>query len=101
MRLLKTNKPIPTWYLKWGLDQGAYDIEKLVWLPGNVRPVRRPDVKLSGMKTRTSVAALTAPPPEVAQRKLALPKPKPEDFGPGMYVPKKRHLRKVKPMVKV
>ena len=62
MRLLKTTKPIPSWYLKSGKDNGSYDLEKLIWLPGNVRPVRKADVKASGLHRKQEVSPLVAPP---------------------------------------
>ncbi len=77
MRLLGTNKPIPTWYLKAGLDQGAYDLEKLVWYPGNTTPRRVPDLALAG-KTRMGTASpLVAPPPEPAKARQ----------GTGLLIP--------------
>lgn len=70
MRLLITNKPIPVAYLKAGLDQGAYDAEKLIWLPGRTTPIRVPDLKLAG-KSRKGVRDGTVAPP----------------VKPGLYVP--------------
>jgi hypothetical protein len=76
MRLLKTNKPIPVKYLKLGLDQGAYDIEKLIWLPGRSTPIRVPDLRTAGKHRRGERDASIAPP---------VPKNKPT--APGLYVP--------------
>ena len=76
MRLLLTNKPIPVKYLKLGLDNGAYDLEKLIWLPGNVRPIRVPDLKAAGKSRRGERDATVAPPPR---------QNKPNK--PGLYVP--------------
>lgn len=78
MRLLKTNKPIPVLYLKSGQDNGAYDIEKLIWLPGNCRPIRVPDLKAAGMHRKGDKEAYARPP---------MPKQKPVPQGPGLYVP--------------
>jgi len=80
MRLLKTNKPIPSWYLKLGLDQGAYDAEKLIFLPGNSRPMRVPDLKAAGKFRRGEHQDGTIAPP-VSR------KPKPVPNAPGLYVP--------------
>lgn len=75
MRILKTTKPIPSWYLKSGQDQGAYDVEKLIWLPGNTKPIRVPNLKLLGMRRRGEHDATIAPPP------------KQQPNRPGLYVP--------------
>lgn len=79
MRLLKTNKPIPVKYLKSGLDNGSYDIEKLIWLPGNCRPIRVPDLRAAGLKRRGE-HDVYAPPPLVT-------KDVPHNKGVGLYVP--------------
>ena len=78
MRLLKTNKPIPVKYLKAGLDDGAYDVEKLIWLPGNCRPIRVPDLKAAGMhrvgdhEAYAKGPGLYVPPGYLARQKASL-----------------------------
>lgn len=94
MRVLRTNKPIPVRYLKLGLDQGAYDVEKLIWLPGRTTPIRVPDLKAAGMKKRGDDATI-APPvkrqvPKLIDTMKRNPftiKPKPVPNAPGLYVP--------------
>jgi hypothetical protein len=46
MRILKSTKPIPAWYLKSRKDKGAYDQVVKLWLPGSTTPIDRPDMKL-------------------------------------------------------
>ena len=88
MRLLGTNKPIPVAYLKSGKDNGSYDLEKLIWLPGRTTPIRVPDLNLAG-KQRMGVASPMAAPP---------PAPPKERKGTGLLIPVHRP-RKVEPLV--
>lgn len=85
MRILKTNKPIPVSYLKSGQDNGAYDLEKLIWLPGNVRPIRVPDLRLAGMHRSGERDTTIAPP--IARKPKTVPNPRPIPNAPGLYVP--------------
>ena len=80
MRLLKTTKPIPAWYLKAGWDNGSYDVEKLIFLPGNSKPIRVPDIRAAGLHRRGERDATIAPPP------IQNTQP-PHTKGPGLYVP--------------
>ena len=78
MRILLTNKPIPSWYLKKGWDNGSYDAEKLIWLPGRTTPIRVPDLKLAGLHRMGEARDATVAPPV---RKKVVPN------APGLYVP--------------
>ena len=80
MRILRTTKPIPAWYLKTGQDHGSYDVERLIWLPGNCRPIRVPDIRGAGLK-RMGVAK------EAYARPPVKTKPAPHHQGAGLYVP--------------
>jgi hypothetical protein len=77
MRILKTNKPIPVRYLKSGKDNGSYDVERLIWLPGRVRPIRRAAPDLAGLHKKGEVSALAAPPPVRKGTGLLVPVHKP------------------------
>ena len=78
MRLLVTTKPIPTAYLKSGKDNGAYDAEIKLWLPGRTTPVTRPDMKVvrrKGVRDHVISSAPRTPQPQPVQ-------------GPGLWVAK-------------
>ena len=83
MRILVTTKPIPTAYLKSGKDNGAYDAEIKLWLPGRTTPVARPDMKFvrrKGVRDHVIPSAPRTPPPQ--------PQPM-GNQGPGLWVARK------------
>lgn len=79
-RYLKTTKPIPVWYLKSGKDNGSYDVERLLWLPGRTTPVHRPAPDLVGLHKKGEVAPLGAPPPQRKGTGLLVPVHKPVEL---------------------
>lgn len=84
MRILKTTKPIPVAYLKSGKDNGSYDVEKLLWLPGRTTAVRRPDPVAAGLQKKGVASPFAAPPPRPVSEGTA---PKTRQ-GTGLLIPK-------------
>lgn len=95
-RYLKTTQPIPVAYLKAGKDNGSYDLEKLLWLPGRTTAVRRPDYKAAGLQKKGQDVRLGVGAPAPKPQAKAPSRPVSEGTAPkvregtGLLIPKRQ-----------